>query len=285
MIAELFRAGAPTRIMAAINVSPESFFGGSVAADEATLARAVSAAQEAGAGILDLGAMSTAPYKETRISVEEETRRMAWAVEVSRRYTSLPISADTQRLEVARAAIEAGATIINDVSALQISPAIADLCARHGTGLILMASEYGPVPDGGNAPSVVRELLRQAVARATEAGVPTNHLLVDPGIGFFRNRPAPWHAWDLELLRAPAEWRIPGVAALVGASRKSLLKQLLGRENPADRLAGSLAIAASCTRQGIEWLRVHDVAETADVIQMTRLLVCGDTIDRGGSPP
>lgn len=274
MITEICQSGAPTRVCAAINVSPESFHAGSIAAGEADLLRAVQRAEQQGAALLDIGAMSTAPYKEARISEEEETHRMEWAIRLIRPRTTLPISADTQRLQVAKAAIAAGANLINDVSALQISPGIATLCADSGTGLILMASEYGPVMEDGHSPEVVvARLLEEAVGRATSAGVPRERLILDPGIGFFRNRSLPWYEWDLALLKGVDRWRQAGVASFVGASRKSLFAPLLHRKEPADRLAGSLAVAAAMTRAGVEWIRAHDVAETVDVIRMTRLLL------------
>ncbi|MBI1290284.1 dihydropteroate synthase [bacterium] len=269
----LFLANTPTRIMAAINVSPESFFGGSVARDEQALADAVRRAEEAGAAMIDIGAMSTAPYKEARIDEAEEVERMRWAVQVACGATRLPISADTQRLGVARAALDAGATIINDVSALQIAPAIGALCAERSAGLILMASEHGPIAERDQSPgAVVGRLLSEAIARAVAAGVPRTHLLIDPGFGFFRHRSRAWYEWDLELLRHLDEWQQEGVGSLIGVSRKSLFKELLGREKPADRLAGSLAVAAYAVWHGVEWLRVHDVAETRDVVRMMELL-------------
>lgn len=269
---DLFKPGSPTRVMAVINVSGESFYGGSVASDEGRLTEAVRRAEQEGAAMIDIGAMSTAPYKEARIPEEEERRRMAWGVQVARSVTGLPISADTQRLSVAEAALDAGADVINDVSGLLANPGIGELCSERGAGLVLMASEFGPVPENGPPGQVVGTLLREAVDRAVGMGVPRENLLVDPGVGFFRNRSITWHEWDLGLLRDPGAWRQAGLGCLVGASRKSLFGPLLGRTDPGDRLAGSLGVAAWCAARGVEWLRVHDVAATRDVVRVLQLL-------------
>lgn len=257
-----------TRIAAAINLSPESFYKGSVSAAEETLEARVRNAQADGADMIDLGAMSTAPYKETRISEEEEIARMVRGVSVARRCTTLPISADTQRAAVARAAISAGASIINDVSALLHDPAMGEVCAAAGVRVILMANDAPDLEEAGDRPSdIVVRLLREAITRATAAGIARENVILDPGIGFFRQRSIPWYEWDLELLRNLGDLQALGCPVMIGASRKSLFGKVLGRGKPEDRLAGSLAVAAWCTSAGIQWLRVHDVRETADVIR------------------
>ncbi len=143
--------GHPVRIMGAINVSPESFYKGSVAPDENALCRRAEEMAAAGADILDIGAMSTAPYLETIVGEEEEIRRLAWAVGVLRKAVALPVSADTTRHRVALAALDAGAAVINDVSGFRHDPAMARAAQSAARGVVLMASEGAP-PGGPGSP-------------------------------------------------------------------------------------------------------------------------------------
>ncbi len=273
-LAHLFRRDEGTRIAAVINVSPESFHAASVAEGEEAVARVAREAEAAGADLLDIGAMSTAPYKETEIGEDEEAERMERAVRAARAASSLPISADTQRAAVAEVALRAGARIVNDVSGLENDPRLLEVVARSDAGLILMASEAATFVENGEAPAqVVRRILYQMAARATDAGVPAECLILDPGVGFFRNRSVPWYEWDLALLQNLKVFKSLGYPVMVGASRKSLFKGLLGRERTEDRLAGSLAVAGFCAARGVEWLRVHDVAETRDAVRMTRMML------------
>lgn len=262
-----------TRIMAVINASPESFYGGSVAVDAETIAAACRAAEAAGAHMLDVGAMSTAPYQHAHIAEDAEAARMAIAIAAARGASTLPISADTQRYAPARAALDAGANVINDVTALLTDPRVGDLIAERQCGVVLMANDDPKLDEAGESPTqVVTRLLASAIARAESHGIAREKIIVDPGVGFFRHRSIPWHEWDMELIRNAAEFRTLGCPVLIGVSRKSLFKKVLGREKPEDRLAGSLAVAGWCAAQGIEWLRVHDVAETRDVIEMQKLM-------------
>lgn len=264
-----------THVLAAINVSPESFHKGSVADDSLALRDAVAHAQSLGASMIDIGAMSTAPYCEAWVTAEEEIRRMRAAIRVARQASTLPISVDTQRASVAEVALEEGADYINDVSGFSADPAMASIAAA-ARGVILMAREEPGMEERGRPPAhLVRDLLGQALARAQRQGIPPGRIILDPGIGFFRNRSVPWHEWDLEVLRNLPLFRELGCPLLVGASRKSFLGHLLGREESAERLAGSLAVAGWCALEGVEWIRAHDVAETLDVVRMMELLTQG----------
>jgi dihydropteroate synthase len=255
--------------MAAINVSPESFHGDSIARGEEALREAIVRAEREGAQLIDIGALSTAPNRETVISEEEERARMRSAVRTARASTALPISADTQRYSVAEAALEEGANWINDVSCLRTAPQLPELCARYGAGLILMASETpGAPPLAAEPVAATRAILEAAAQRALAAGLLREQVILDPGIGFFRGQSIPWFEWDLALLRGIERLRIDGYELLVGASRKSFLGKVLGRPAPEDRLAGSLAVALWCAARGVDWLRVHDVAATGDALRM-----------------
>ncbi len=262
--------GFPVRLVGAINVSPESFYAASVAQSEPSLAHLAERMAAEGADLLDIGAMSTAPYLTTEISADEEARRLASAVGAVRKAVSLPVSADTRRSGPARAALDAGATTINDVSGLRQDPDMASLIAARTSGAILMASEMSP---GAQEPvPTVRALLAQSLETARAAGVAEERIVLDPGIGFFRRAAIPWHAWDCEVLRRLSELRALGHPILVGLSRKSFIGHLLGRQDPADRLPGSLAATVVAVLNGAHLIRTHDVGATRDAIRTAEAL-------------
>jgi len=262
--------GHPVRIVGAINVSPESFYKGSVASDESILRQRAEQMVAEGADMLDVGAMSTAPYLETAISEAEEIRRLIWAIGVLRSVVTLPISADTRRSRPAAAALDAGAAVINDVSGFRNDPAMAAAAARHAQGAILMASEAS---HGAADPiATVRTLLQQSLAISDTAGVPRERIVLDPGIGFFRNAALSWDAWDCEIVRRLGELCPLDRPILVGLSRKSFVGKLLGRRDPAERLFGSLAATTVAVLNGAHLVRTHDVGPTRDAIRMAEAL-------------
>jgi dihydropteroate synthase len=262
--------GHPVRIVGAINVSPESFYKGSVASDESILRQRAEQMVAEGADMLDVGAMSTAPYLETAISEAEEIRRLIWAIGVLRSVVTLPISADTRRSRPAAAALDAGAAVINDVSGFRNDPAMAAAAARHAQGAILMASEAS---HGAADPiATVRTLLQQSLAISDTAGVPRERIVLDPGIGFFRNAALSWDAWDCEIVRRLGELCPLNRPILVGLSRKSFVGKLLGRRDPAERLFGSLAATTVAVLNGARLVRTHDVGPTRDAIRMAEAL-------------
>jgi len=256
--------GFPVRVVGAINVSPESFYTGSVACDRAALQQLAAQMVEEGADILDIGAMSTAPYLKGVISEQEEEERMAAAVRTVREVVAVPISADTQRSRVAAAALDAGASIINDVSGLSRDPAMAAL-ARRAAGVILMACEQGP---SAAAPlTMIVHLLRACLKRAHAAGVPPQRIVLDPGIGFFRQAAVAWHDLDCIVLAHLTRLRRLGCPILVGVSRKSFIGRITGRSTPAERLHGSVGAAAIAVYNGAALIRAHDVAATVDAVR------------------
>jgi dihydropteroate synthase len=276
-------------VVAAINASPESFFAPSVAQGRAAVCRAVELAVAAGADAIDLGAMSTAPYKETRISEQEECDRMGEAVAAARECCGLPISADTARAAVARVALAEGADAINDVTGLHGDPAMAEVVAASHAGLIVMANECQlgmpaspakasklatngnrstPVQPTDRPIEVVRQCLERALAAAARAGIDPGRIVIDPGLGFFRNQSLPWNEWDLAVLGDVDKLTTLGRPLMVAASRKSFLGALLDRPDPRDRLAGSLAAAVWSASRGASLVRTHDVAETRDALKL-----------------
>jgi len=262
--------GHPVRVVGAINVSPESFYAGSVALDEDRLRQRAERMAAEGADMLDIGAMSTAPYLETAISEAEEIRRLTWAIGVLRSVVTLPISVDTKRVAVAVAALDAGAVVINDISGFRDDPAMAAVAARRAQGAILMASEAS---SGASVPILaVRDLLQRSLALSDAAGLPRGRIVLDPGIGFFRKAAVSWDHWDCEVLRRLGKLRTLGQPILVGLSRKSFIGKILGRQDPAERLHGSLAATTVAVLNGAHLVRTHDVGPTRDAIRMTEAL-------------
>lgn len=263
----------PVRVMAVLNVSPESFFAGSVHIDDAALRAAAQQAVAAGADLIDIGARSTAPYRDTAIPVEEEVRRMRAAVAAVAAAVPVPVSADTTSAAVAAAALDAGARIVNDVSGLRADPAMAAVAAR-ATGVVLMAS-----PDGGadEAPlAQVRRLLADSLARAEQAGVATDAIVLDPGIGFFTRSATRPTDFAVAVLRGLTALHALGRPLLVGVSRKRFLGALSGRDDPADRLAASLAAATVAVLRGAAIIRAHDVPATVDAVRVAQALRAAD---------
>jgi len=260
----------PVRVMAVLNVSPESFYQGSVQTSRESLAETARAMANAGADIIDIGAMSTAPYLKTHISAAEETERLARAIEAVAPCVTVPISADTQRAQPAAAALAAGARIINDVSGLKHDPAMAALITKADAGVIIMASETTP----GTSPPLTRikDALAESLQIAAQAGVAHDHIVLDPGVGFFRKPGISWDEWDCMVLRELASLRVLGFPLLVGVSRKSFIGKILGQPDAADRLLGSLACAAVAVYNGAHLIRAHDVKETVETVRMAERL-------------
>jgi dihydropteroate synthase len=256
--------------MGVVNVSPESFHPGSVHRDEEAIVRAALAMVDAGAAFVDVGARSTAPYLDADIDESLETARLTRAVELLVAKLAVPVSADTSRPGPARAALEAGARVINDVSTLR-DPALGALVASHGAGLVMMAAP-DPVPGGaypGSSPAAaVSTLLAAGLQRAAAAGIQADRIVVDPGIGFFRGATIPWYEWDVRVLAELEAVRALGRPLCVGVSRKSFIGAILERPHTADRLAGSLAATAIAVANGAALIRTHDVAETRDAVRV-----------------
>lgn len=258
--------GVPVAVMGALNVSPESFHAGSVHTEGDDLVAAALAMVDAGAALIDVGARSTAPYGGSAIANEEERGRLARAVEALAAKVSVPISADTARPGPARAALDAGAKVINDVSGLR-DPAVASLVSERRAGVILMAlpssapSSMGPI-------ATVKALLKDSAERARMAGIPDERVVLDPGIGFFRDESIAWDEWDSAVLAGLGELHDLRRPLCIGVSRKSFLGAITGRARTSDRLAGSLAATAVAVLHGAALIRTHDVAETLDAVRV-----------------
>ncbi|MCB4755820.1 MAG: dihydropteroate synthase [Elusimicrobia bacterium] len=264
--------GHPVRLMGVINVSPESFYKGSVFTEERQIAQTAEKMTRARADFIDVGAMSTAPYLKTRISEEEERKRLTGAIRLIRKISSVPISVDTSRYGPAAAALEAGASILNDVTGLALDPQLKKL-APHVKGLILMANSLYWDPSKLTKP--VRDTKKIFAARVKTAlsfGFRRHHIVLDPGIGFFRKAKLPWWKRDLEILRRLPDLKKLGFPLLIGLSRKSFIGEILGDRPAEERLAGSLAATALAVANGAAIIRTHDVIETKDVIRVAEAI-------------
>ncbi len=263
--------GLDVAVVGALNVSPESFYSGSVVVDADRLLQAGEAMARAGAAWLDVGAMSTAPYLEARIPEALEADRLHWAVGLLTTKLGLPVSADVSRVGPARAALEAGARMINDVTGLVGDPGLARLTAEAGAGLVLMA---GPAaaPPAGEPVATVRAALQRSLAIARGAGIPDERILVDPGIGFFRGAGVAWPDWDCRVLAGLPALRALGRPLYIGISRKSFIGALAGVEDPAERLPGSLVATAVAVLGGAHVIRAHDVAETVQAVRVAQAI-------------
>jgi dihydropteroate synthase len=266
--------GEKTYLMGIVNVTPDSFSGDGLAPSDRAPNEVVAAALihatsmvDAGAEILDVGAESTRPRQAygDHPPVDAETEA-ALAVPVVRALAQelgdrARISIDTSKGAVAHAAVEAGATIVNDVWAARRDPGTADAAAASGSHLVLMHNQDGAGYTDGVFAAVVT-WLTEAIEAALGRGVPRDRLIVDPGIGFGKT-----FEHNLEIL-AMCE-RFSAVApVMIGASRKAFIGNLTGQPNGAARMAGSLAAVAAARRGGAALVRVHDVRETVDFLRV-----------------
>ena len=259
------RVDGRPRLMGIVNVTPDSFHAGS-RVDSVTEAVAVGLSMwDAGADWVDVGGESTRPAARP-VAVEEELERVVPVISALKdaRPDGL-ISVDTRRPAVASAALDAGADMVNDVSGLR-DPAMLELVRDRGCAVCIMhmLGEPGDMQTDPHYSDVVAEVSRELNAAAQsliDQGHPPELICVDPGIGFGKLL-----EHNLALLRDGAQLRGPhDLALLWGASRKSMFKELLGQERAEDRLSGTLAVAAHAYNRGVDLLRVHDVAEHADL--------------------
>ena len=262
--------GLDVAVAGALNVSPESFYRGSVVTQADHLLRMAETMAGAGAAFVDVGAMSTAPYLGARIEESEEADRLAWAVDLLVAKLGVLVSADTSRHRPARAALDAGARIINDVTGLAGDAEMArELGRRPDVGLILVAFERA-APAARDPIAVVAGMLARSLDIARAAGIDEARIVVDPGIGFFRDQGLAWHEWDATVLGRLDELRPLGRPVAIGVSRKSFVGALTGEDDPARRLPGSLAAAAVAVLHGARLVRAHDVAETVQAVKVAQ---------------
>jgi dihydropteroate synthase len=262
------------RIMGIVNVTPDSFSdGGEWFEREAAIAHGRELVEE-GASILDVGGESTRPFSDP--VPEDEERARVVPVIAALATTGAQVSVDTMKLAVARDALDAGATFVNDVTAFRHDPALAGLVAERGCDCCLMHILGDPRtmqvdPRYDDVVSEVKAFLQERAAFAVAEGIAETRIAIDPGIGFGKTV-----AHNLELLRRLDEFLSLGFPVLVGTSRKGFLGQLVGRDDPHDRVAATIATNVLALERGASVFRVHDVAATADALTVAAATLRGD---------
>jgi dihydropteroate synthase len=263
--------GERTLVMGVLNVTPDSFSdGGQFFAFERAIEQAEGMISE-GADIIDVGGESTRPGSEF-VSEAEELRRVIPVLERLSSSSSIPISIDTTKPSVARAALAAGAEIVNDISGLRFDPSIADEVAKAKAGLVLMHSRGTPkdmqqLPPVADIMSEVVSGLGQSVAIAEEHGVPRESIAIDPGIGFGKTAEQ-----NVELIAKLDQLAraFPDLPLMIGTSRKSFIGKLLNNAPAHQRLYGTIASVVVSVMKGAHIVRVHDVKVTAEALKVTR---------------
>ena len=263
-----FHWGRRTYVMGIINISPDSFSGDGLGADIETVSRQAARFVADGADILDIGGESTRPNHRP-VSAEEEIRRVIPAIERLAEEVSLPISIDTGKASVARRAVEAGASIINDVWGLKQDPLIAAAAAAAGVPFVFTSNQRSQVCKSDIMTEISQDLKR-GITRLEKAGVSKENIIIDPGIGFGKSL-----AQNLEIIRRLAELKALGKPILLGTSRKSVIGLVLDLP-PEQRLEGTAATIAIGIANGADIVRVHDVRQMARVCRMSDAIIRSD---------
>lgn len=283
--------GRPVAIMYALNLSPDTFYKGSFVRSGREAIERASKALEDGASIIDVGAMSTGP-KSKPTSAEQEMRELIPIIRALAREFDVPVSADTQRAEIAEAAFSAGATVINDISGLKSDPRMAEVIAGAGCSALLMATKRAP----GDVYKIdeIRQALRESLRVCREHGIQLKKVVLDPAIGYWparlkrlgeraneplgkRGYPAATF-FDLQILAKLGRLKGLKRPICVGISRKTFVGKVLGLPDPADRLVGSLAATVVAVLNGASVVRTHDVRETLRAVRVAEAI-----LDVGGS--
>jgi dihydropteroate synthase len=253
-------------LMGILNITPDSFSDGGQFLDaDKAIAHGLQMAAD-GAAIIDVGAESTRPGSEP-VSADEQIKRAVPVIKSLSKKIDIPISIDTCNYEVAKASLEAGAVMINDVTALS-DERMARLAAEKQTPVVLMHIQGTPKtmqadPVYKNVVSEVLQFLLERAKRAEQFGIPKERIFIDPGIGFGKTV-----EHNLLLLKNIDKFVASGYRVLVGTSRKAFIGKITGKENPADRIFGTAATVALCAAAGVSILRVHDVAQMVDVVKI-----------------
>ena len=256
-------------VMGILNVTPDSFYDGGWHFDWVSTQKRVEEMITEGAEIIDIGGESTRPGSKP-VSVKEELERVIPAIEFVKNISDIPISIDTQKAEVARKAVEAGACVVNDVGGLRDNDMISTITELQ-IPVIIMHMQGTPEnmqknPQYDDTVQDIKDWLEERIKAAEMAGIKRSNVIVDPGIGFGKNL-----KHNLEILGGLSELKGMAGGVLLGASRKSFIEFLTGAED-SDRLTGSLTAAMMGATAGVDLVRVHDVKETRKAIDTINLL-------------
>ncbi|MGE3314904.1 MAG: dihydropteroate synthase [Planctomycetaceae bacterium] len=257
-------------IMGIVNVTPDSFSdGGSFFAIEAAVQHGLSLIDQ-GADILDIGGESTRPGAAI-VDLDEELRRVVPVIAELAKATKIPISIDTTKAEVAARALEAGATIVNDIAGLRFDDAMPAVCREHGAGVICMHMQGTPQtmqvdPRYGDVIAEICDFFEERLDSLERAGIARESIVLDPGVGFGKRT-----VHNLAILSNVERFRALGRPVLIGHSRKGFLGKALGR-NVDERSAGTLGVSIALAEQSADILRVHDVRNTRDAIDAWKIV-------------
>jgi len=254
-------------VMGILNLTPDSFSdGGRFNTTDKALVQAIKMIEQ-GADIIDIGGESTRPGAD-KVSVEEEIARVVPVIEALAKKSDIPISIDTYKSEVARRSLEAGVSIINDISGLRFDPQMAGVAVKYKAGLVLMHIKGTPEdmqkdPQYDDLLDEIKSYLNGSIKIALEAGVERSAIAIDPGIGFGKTV-----AHNLSLIKNLAYFKDLGYPIVIGASRKSFIGKLNNDIPASERLPGSLAAAILAVQNGANIIRCHDVAETKQALKI-----------------
>jgi len=268
----------PVRIMGILNTSPESFYKKSVNTSKTSIKNTVKLMENQGADFIDVGGMSTAPYLSTMISEKTESKRILDAVKIIQNSTNLPISVDTCRAKVASDALEYGVEIINDISGLKYDEKMQDAVSKFSPSLILCA--FSPKIVLGNPVTVTKKLFRESLQIAKKSNISSKKIVLDPAIGFFRKSgkgpfftktKSDWIERDLSILKNLNSIK-QTFPILISVSNKSFIGKILEKENPKDRLFGSISAEVVSVMNGADIIRTHNVQATKDAVTIASRL-------------
>ena len=268
----------PVRIMGILNTSPESFYKKSINTTRTKIKNAVIQMENDGADFIDVGGMSTAPYLSTIVSEKIESKRVLDAIKIIQNHTNLPISVDTCRSSVAEMALKNDVEIINDISGLKFDKNMKDVISKFHPSLILCAYDSKPIL--GNPINSTKKLLKNSLKIARDCNVSDKKIVLDPAIGFFRKTgkgkfftkiKTDWVERDLSIIKNLNSLKM-NYPILISVSNKSLIGSLLQKENPSDRLFGSITAEAISVLNGADIIRTHNVGATLDAITIATKL-------------
>jgi dihydropteroate synthase len=273
----------PARVMGIINTSPESFYKESIKTSTKEIVETAIEMQNSGADIIDIGSMSTAPYLQTIISIEEEIKRMKQAINIVRKSCNLPISIDTPRSRVAKEAIAFGANAINDITGLKYDKEMADIVSKSNLPVIVGAYNRNKSLPKSNLDKIsgTIKLLKESITIAKRAGISDDNIIIDPSIGFFRvdgknpffteMKDVPWYSRDIEVISKLNNIKKLSKPICISVSRKSFIGKLLKLDTE-DRLIPTLVCEVISALNGANLIRTHNVRETVQALTMLKLL-------------
>ncbi len=261
----------PVRIMGILNSSPESFYKKSVKTSKIQIKNTIEEMENNGADFIDVGGMSTAPYLSTMVSENVESKRILNTVKIIQNVSNLPISVDTCRSSVAKVALENSVEIINDISGLKYDKMMPETISKFSPSLILCA--YSKKPVSGNITST-KKLLQESLKLAKNSHISSKNIVLDPSIGFFRKTgQGPFFTKinsnhiqrDLSIIRNLNSIKMD-YPILISVSNKSFIGNILGKNEPSDRLFGSIAAETVSVINGADIIRTHNVKATKEAI-------------------